>query len=87
MDRAEVEEIAERAAEKAASKTVAKVLMLTGIDIEDAREQQKDAAFVRSMRIGTQGAGWKALGALIVIVVGGWATATWLGLKAMFAGH
>ena len=87
MDRAEIEEIAEKAAEKAAAKTVAKVFMLTGIDIEDALEQQKDAAFVRTMRIGTQNAGWKALCALIVVVVGGWATATWLGVKAMLAGH
>ena len=87
MTREEVEEIAEKAAEKAATKTAARMLMLTGVNVEDAIEQQKDAAFTRSLRIGTQNAGWKAVGALVVLVVGGWATATWLGLKAMLSGH
>jgi hypothetical protein len=87
VTREEVYDIATQAAELAATKTASRMLMLTGINIEDAIEQQKDAAFVRTMRIGTQNVGWKAFGALAVLLVGGWATATWLGLKSMFTGH
>lgn len=73
-------------AAEAADQAVAKMLLSLGVDIYDALEQQQDAAFVRKLRVGTQHLGWKAIGALIVVVVGGWATATWLGFRHLVSG-
>lgn len=80
MNRWEIEEIAEKAADEA----VRKMLLALGVDANDARETQKDMAFVRQMRLGTSKIGWGAFATLCTIVVGGLCSAVWLGIKAAF---
>lgn len=76
---AEIEAIAEEAADKA----VRKLLLTLGVDLNDPLETQKDMAYLRTWRTGTQRLGWKTVTAIVTVTVGGTATAIWMGIKSL----
>jgi hypothetical protein len=79
MTHAEIEAIAEEAAEKA----VRKLLLTMGVDLSNPLETQKDMAYLRTWRTGTQRLGWKTVATILTVAVGGTCTAIWLGLKSL----
>ena len=69
-------------AHDAAQEAVTEVLQRLGIDDHDWREQQKDHAYLRRFRLGSEQASLWIVRSGIVTVVGGILWAVWAAVKA-----
>lgn len=76
----------EEALDRNVLKTMAALLSGFGIDEEEKKEIKEDFRYLRRWRKGSDKVTGVGLTALVTLVVGGFASALWLGIQSMIGG-